>query len=155
MDPENLNCFGSPRCWVLCLGQPIEQLYLSTCRPVDLLNTSRHFEFETGISEQGISGLLPLARTANCRATAGCATSRCLFLLVLPYVYVNVSTLVASQKGAPARLSPVYIGRVPQLSEPVHSFSPQFVHSPLAALNHKLLSVADVSVLGTYRRFCS
>lgn len=57
---------------------------MSTCRPAE--HTSRHFEFETGISEQGISGLLPLARTANCRATAGCATSRCLFLLVLPYV---------------------------------------------------------------------
>lgn len=89
---------------LLCLGSPSSTTYHSA------KHTSRHFEFETGISEQGTPRLLLLARTA----TAGCATCRCLFLLVLPYVHVNVSTLRLCRinKGTPVRLSPVYITRV-------------------------------------------
>lgn len=63
--PRNLSCFGNPRCLALVSWVPIEQLqcYLSTCRPAK--HISRHFEFETGISEQGIPTLLHLARTAT------------------------------------------------------------------------------------------
>lgn len=64
-------------------------LYLSTCQPAQ--HVSRHFEFETGFSEQGIAGLLLLVRTATA--------------VLLPFVSpgvanvdVNVSMLVTLQK---------------------------------------------------------